>query len=69
MSEFNKTIEVFVENGEIILEQSNITVDAHKGINMIFTQYNLDIDEAEQLIEMLHTAIERIEEISEEDGE
>lgn len=69
MSEFNKTIEVFVENGEIILEQANITVDAHKGINMIFTQYNLDIDEAEQLIEMLQTAIERIEETSEEDGE
>lgn len=68
-------LDIFISGETIVLEESNATIDPKKGISIITTQHNLTVDEAQELIDFLTTAIERINfekseiEFEMEDGE
>lgn len=56
------SIEVSVRGGEIILKQNYVEACENR-INMIQLDYNLTIDEAEQLIELLREGIDILEDL------
>lgn len=53
-------LDVLVRDGEIVLSQKGIEA-RNKRINIMMLEYNLTIEEAEQLIDMLREAIDIIE--------
>lgn len=53
-------IDVLVRDDEIVLSQKNIEA-RNKRINIMMLEYNLTVEEAEQLINMLRDAIDIIE--------
>lgn len=54
-------LDVLVRDGEIVLSQKGIEA-RNKRINIMMLEYNLTVEEAEQLIDMLREAIDIIEE-------
>lgn len=53
-------LDVLVRDGEIVLSQKGIEA-RNKRINIMMLEYNLTVEEAEQLIDMLREAIDIIE--------
>lgn len=53
-------LDVLVRDDEIVLSQKNIETH-NKRINIMMLEYNLTVEEAEQLINMLRDAIDIIE--------
>ena len=53
-------LDVLVRDGEIVLSQKGIEA-CNKRINIMMLEYNLTVEEAEQLINMLREAIDIIE--------
>lgn len=56
----NNILDVLVRDDEIVLSQKNIKAH-NKRINIMMLEYNLTVEEAEQLINMLRDAIDIIE--------
>ena len=56
----DNSIDVLVRDDEIVLSQKNIEA-RNKRINIMMLEYNLTVEEAEQLINMLRDAIDIIE--------
>ena len=53
-------LDVLIRDDEIVLSQKNIEA-RNKKINIMMLEYNLTVEEAEQLIDMLREAIDIIE--------
>lgn len=56
----NNILDVLVRDNEIVLSQKNIEA-RNKRINIMMLEYNLTVEEAEQLIDMIREAIDIIE--------
>lgn len=56
----NNILDVLVRDDEIVLSQKNIEARNNR-INIMMIEYNLTVEEAEQLIDMLREAIDIIE--------